>query len=125
MRFAFIYLIISFSLNCLGQSRGTLKGVVKDKSSKEELFGSNIFLLNSPEFGASADLNGEFSFSVPAGSHKFVVSFVGMKNDTIGLTINPNEIKKIEIFLQSMEEVLGEVVVTAGKFNHKIEDLTK
>ncbi len=124
MRFAFIYLIISFSLNCLGQSRGTLKGVVKDKSSKEELFGSNIFLLNSPEFGASADLNGEFSFSVPAGSHKFVVSFVGMKNDTIGLTINPNEIKKIDIFLQSMEEVLGEVVVTAGKFNHKIEDLT-
>ena len=26
--------------------------------------------------------------------------------------------------MSSMEEVLGEVVVTAGKFNHKIEDLT-
>ena len=75
------------------RARGTLKGVVKEGSSKEELVGANIFMLNSPEFGASVDINGEFSFSVPAGSHKFVVSFVGMKNDTLDVLVGVNEIK--------------------------------
>lgn len=113
---------------CLGgvfsQARGTLKGVIKESSSKEELFGANIFLLNQSEIGASADLNGSFSFSVPAGKHRFVISFVGMKNDTIEVTIGSNEIKTIEVIMNPMEEVLNELIVTAGKFNHKIEDLT-
>ena len=113
---------------CLGgvfsQARGTLKGVIKESSSKEELFGANIFLLNQSEIGASADLNGSFSFSVPAGNHRFVISFVGMKNDTIEVAIGSNEIKTIEVIMNPMEEVLNELIVTAGKFNHKIEDLT-
>lgn len=113
-----------FCIASNAQFRGTLKGVIKEKSSKEELFGANIFMLNNPEIGSSADLNGAFSFSVPEGNHRFVVSFVGMKNDTIDVVIRSNELKNVEILMISMQEVLGEVVVTAGKFNHKIEDLT-
>ena len=83
MRFVLTYLFLCCLGGVFSQARGTLKGVIKESSSKEELFGANIFLLNQSEIGASADLNGSFSFSVPAGNHRFVISFVGMKNDTI------------------------------------------
>ena len=111
-------------IGVFSQGKGTLQGTIKEASSKEELFGANIYLLNHPEIGASADLNGEFSFSVPSGNLRFVVSFVGMKNDTIKVQIRPNEIKNIELNMIPLEEVLNELIVTAGKFNHKIEDLT-
>ena len=111
-------------IGVFSQGKGTLQGTIKEASSKEELFGANIYLLNHPEIGASADLNGEFSFSVPAVNSRFVVSFVGMKNDTIEVQIRPNEIKNIEVNMIPLEEVLNELIVTAGKFNHKIEDLT-
>ncbi|MAP01188.1 MAG: hypothetical protein CMD01_00010 [Flavobacteriales bacterium] len=124
MRFVLTYLFLCCLGGVFSQARGTLKGVIKESSSKEELFGANIFLLNQSEIGASADLNGSFSFSVPAGNHRFVISFVGMKNDTIEVAIGSNEIKTIEVIMNPMEEVLNELIVTAGKFNHKIEDLT-
>ncbi len=111
-------------IGVFSQGKGTLQGTIKEASSKEELFGANIYLLNHPEIGASADLNGKFSFSVPSGNSLFVVSFVGMKNDTIKVQIRPNEVKNIEVNMIPLEEVLNELIVTAGKFNHKIEDLT-
>ena len=111
-------------IGVFSQGKGTLQGTIKEASSKEELFGANIYLLNHPEIGASANLNGEFSFSVPSGNLRFVVSFVGMKNDTIKVQIRPNEVKNIEVNMIPLEEVLNELIVTAGKFNHKIEDLT-
>ena len=111
-------------IGVFSQGKGTLQGTIKEASSKEELFGANIYLLNHPEIGASADLNGKFSFSVPSGNLRFVVSFVGMKNDTIKVQIRPNEVKNIEVNMIPLEEVLNELIVTAGKFNHKIEDLT-
>ena len=107
-------------IGVFSQGKGTLQGTIKEASSKEELFGANIYLLNHPEIGASADLNGKFSFSVPSGNSLFVVSFVGMKNDTIKVQIRPNEVKNIEVNMIPLEEVLNELIVTAGKFNHKM-----
>ena len=62
---------------------------------------------------------------VKSGDHVFVHTAGATPSVlTKAMTARPDELKNVEILMISMQEVLGEVVVTAGKFNHKIEDLT-
>ena len=124
MKYGITYLFVFIFLSFQAQERGVFKGTLKDASNKELLIGANVFMLGNSEIGASADLDGNFAITVPSGKHQFVASFVGMINDTLEVIIYADQITELTILLKPIDEILDEIVVKAGKFDHKVEELT-
>ncbi len=61
-------------------SQGTLKGTVIDSQTKEALIGASVVEVGTTN-GTTTDINGQFTFTLPAGKHKIQFSFIGY-NDT-------------------------------------------
>lgn len=106
------------------QDRGTVKGLVSDDATDETLIGANVVLESDKSVGASTDIEGNYSFSLPAGTHRLICSFTGMKADTSTVVVRAGEVTVHDIVLGMNAEQLGTVVVSAGRFEQKLEELT-
>lgn len=106
------------------QDRGTLKGTVIDDVTEETLIGANVVMLEDQGVGGSTDIDGNFSFTLPAGQHKVICSFTGMKADTFDVSIVSGQVTTQEVRMGMTAEQLSTVVVSAGKFEQKLEELT-
>lgn len=120
MRFFFLFfLFYAFSPNCFAQ---TLTGVVTDKASGETLIGVNIILEDGG--GTTTDFDGKYTLKMEAGTSNVTFRFVGYHPITKTVTIKEGENKSINIALQDKSTELGMVVVSAGRFEQKIEEVT-
>lgn len=121
---ALFYLLLVISFGSIAQSKGTLKGVIKDKSTGETLPGATVQLLNNLSKGTASDIDGNYVFELDSGSHKVIFAFVGLKSDTIEVMIFPNKTTNQDITLKPMAKMLETIVVSSGKFEQKLEELT-
>lgn len=106
------------------QETGTLKGVITDTKTGETLIGASVTLENDKTKGSAADFNGNYSLTLPAGQHKVVISFTGYNTKTKEVTITAGQTTTLNADLSVTAKELGAVVVSAGKFEQKVEDLT-
>ena len=115
-----------FSVTCsvTGQETGILTGVVSDSQTDETLIGANVVMLSDRSTGSSTDVNGKFSFTMPVGEHQVVCSFVSMKADTITVVIEAGQVTNEDILMGINAEQLSTVVISAGRFEQKLEELT-
>lgn len=93
------------------QKSYTLSGFVKEKSTGEELFGVNVILGTSS--GAITNEYGFYSITLPEGTYKLQISYLGFK--TITQDINLNQDIKLDFELEEDADELDTVVVTAEK----------
>ena len=106
------------------QGTGTLKGVITDTKTGETLIGASVTLETDKTKGSAADFNGNYSLTLPAGPHKIVISFTGYNSKTKEVTITAGQTSTLNVDLSVTAKELGAVVVSAGKFEQKVEDLT-
>ncbi len=106
------------------QGTGTLKGVITDTKTGETLIGASVTLENDKTKGSAADFNGNYSLTLPAGQHKVAISFTGYNTKTKEVTITAGQTTTENFDLPVTAKELGAVVVSAGKFEQKVEDLT-
>ena len=106
------------------QETGTLKGVITDTKTGETLIGASVTLETDKTKGSAADFNGNYSLTLPAGPHKVVISFTGYNSKTKEVTITAGQTITLNVDLAVTAKELGAVVVSAGKFEQKVEDLT-
>lgn len=118
----FLGLLTWFSAT--SQERGTLQGSVSDEATSETLIGANVVLASDKGVGSSTDIEGKFSFTLPEGKHWVVCSFTGMKADSLEVIIKAGETTTQNFVLGMNSEQLSTVVVSAGKFEQKLEELT-
>jgi iron complex outermembrane receptor protein len=104
---------------------GIVKGTVSDATSKETLIGAYVFNLNDKTNGTSTDIDGNFSFKTAVGSFQVVVTYTGMVSDTFKINVSEDQPTVLDIKLKPLVEELGEVVVSAGKFTQRIEEITQ
>ncbi|MBI1285969.1 MAG: TonB-dependent receptor [Flavobacteriales bacterium] len=125
MRKVLSILLAGFSIgNAVAQDTGTLSGTVYDEETEETVIGAHIVSLEDHTIGASSDIEGNYFFTMPVGRHKVICSYTGMEPDTIEVTIEKGR-KTVQNFTLGMHsEQLGTVVVSAGKFEQKLEELT-
>lgn len=116
--------MVLLSVMAIGQDLGTVKGVVSDDATDETLIGANVVLESDKSVGASTDLDGNYSFSLPAGKHVLICSFTGMTSDTAEVTVRAGEVTVYDFVMGMTSEQLSTVVVSAGKFEQKLEELT-
>lgn len=104
--------------------KGTLTGTIVDDETGETLIGASVFWSGDRTVGTIADDNGKYELKIPAGRQRVVFSYTGMKTDTLTVNIKENETTKLDVTLRDASKELGVVVVSAGKFEQKLEDLT-
>lgn len=113
--------ICCFSFSSFSQDV-TISGQVKDANTNETLAGVNVRITDST--GVATDKNGNYSLKAIAGEVKIIFSFLGYESLTKNLSLKPGESQILNIGLKISATQLGTVVVSAGKFEQKIEEVT-
>jgi len=125
MKRIFTTSILSFLvLFSVAQDTGTVKGTIKDKESGETIIGASVVLESDKGRGAATDFDGNFTLILPVGEQKIVITSIGYEAQTIPVTVKKGETATVNVDLGMESKQMEMVVVSAGKFEQKIEDLT-
>jgi len=108
--------------NAMAQN-ANISGRVMDQSAQQPLPGVSVIVDNST-LGTTTDADGNYSLAVPMGKHSIQFSMVGMKEKKVDVDLQENENKILIIILEENAKELGLVVVSASKFEQKLEEVT-
>ncbi len=113
------FILISVSL--LAQD-AYLKGKVSDVKSKETIVGASVIVDNNT--GTVTDVNGNYFFKTTAGKHKLEFKSLEFKSQVKMIELKANDTLSTDIILESDAKQLGIVVVSAGKFEQNLSEVT-
>ena len=100
----------------------TINGTITDKNTNEALIGVNIVLENNG--GTATDWEGKYQLQVDEGEQKITFRYIGYEEIIKTISLQKNESIVINIALSPSSEQLSTVVVSAGKYEQKIEEIT-
>lgn len=100
----------------------TLTGTVQDSKTDETLVMVNI--LGPERRGTVTNNDGFFTLQLAEGTSKIQVSFIGYEAQEMEVSLKKGETKNIAIKLVPRNEVLETVVISAGKFEQRVEETT-
>ena len=120
MRKVYVLLLCSVFLKTANAQK--ISGKITDITTKEALIGVNIVLNNGG--GTSTDINGEYQLDINEGKQDVTFKYIGYKEVTRTISLEKNQNKTINIELSPSSEQLSTVVVSAGRFEQKIEEIT-
>lgn len=117
-----IYHIITLSLCllctvCFAQIQTGIKGLVTEEETGDLTFGASVKLIQNNKFlrGTVTDLDGKYSFAVPAGTYDIEVAFTGLATSKIsGIVVITGQITTVDAKLKS-GAILQEVVIVQHK----------
>ena len=111
-KIAISFLLLLSTTLLLAQSKYTVNGTVKEKSSGETLIGVNIMVVDKPSIGVTTNEYGFYSLSLPEGSYTLRFSYIGYEEELIPLELKSNVTVNIDL---SDGITLQEVVVSSKK----------
>jgi outer membrane receptor protein involved in Fe transport len=99
-----------------------IKGTISDSKTKETIVGASVVVDDAT--GTATDINGAYFFKMPSGKHKIEFKYVGYKSQIKNIDAKENDTIKINSALDQDSKTLDIVVVSAGKFEQKLSDVT-
>lgn len=114
--------IVLFSATSLFAQTGSIIGKVSDAKSKETLIGVTISINDST--GTATNISGSYELKLNPGSYDVKYRFVGYENKIEKVTIAEGETKTIDLEMKEVTTQLNEVVISAGKFEQKLSEIT-
>lgn len=108
---------------CFAQDKGTLGGLILDKENSQPLFGAIIINSADKTNGAVADTDGRYEIKLNPGKHLLISSFLGMKPDSFSVTIEANQTIPHNFLLELLPAEMGLVVVSASKFEQRLDEV--
>lgn len=130
-RFLLVLIIALFSQFSLFSQTVMLSGTISDESTGELLYGVNIMITNTNEIlqgktqlGTTTDFNGAYKIALYPGTYNVKLVYIGYeeKNEIVELEIGKSIVLNVKI--DQKTEIIEEVVVSAGKFEQKLSDVT-
>jgi len=119
-----ICLLIVPVIDLNGQEKAIFRGVIKDSSDGRTLIAASVRVKNDFSRGTISDREGRFIMQLDPGTYTFVISFIGMKSETVTLTLESGESVDGEFQLNPLWQELDEVEVRVSKFERPIEEIT-
>ena len=116
------YTIIVLALLIFEANAQTISGTIKDANTFERLIGVNIILNDGN--GTATDFDGNYQILEDVGEHQITFKYIGYDEVVKTISLNKNEVTTLDIFLVPSSEQLSTVVVSAGRFEQKIEEIT-
>ena len=126
MRFKFLLInLLVLSLSCAFAQKSTITtitGVVTDLNTREPLVGVTVYMCDDPSVGTVTDFDGNYSITLDLKKpEKLCFSYVGYDTNTyVVSTVTP----KLNVGMLPHNELLDDVVVTAGRFEQRQTDVT-
>ncbi|MEY2703455.1 MAG: hypothetical protein RLY43_2094 [Bacteroidota bacterium] len=129
MKIKFLFFAVLFSGFSWAQN-ATVKGQILDKEMKNEPLPFAVVVIKESKQNTATDENGNFSFSMPAGSYTLVISYLGYETKEIAFTVSAGEVKTINHILAStggeeLKEVVIEVQVGKEKESALLQEQQK
>ncbi len=110
MKFKFLLLTLFTFFAGLAQN-ATIKGTVTDKDMNGETLPFATVSIKGTSIISNTDENGNYTLSVPAGTHTITYAFLGYADATETVTVAAGETKTINKELQSDSVMLEDVVI--------------
>ena len=119
------YIFLSFCLLC-GTSAfaQTLKGHIYDAQTSEPLVGATVSYKLQGDKGVVSNADGAYEIQVPEGGVDLVFSYIGYEDVLMPIVINRREVMTKDVYMKESTKLLQEVVVSAGRFEQKLSDVT-
>ncbi len=124
-KYLLAFLLVSFFQFSLAQKTGTLKGTVTDANEHTTISFTSFFDLTHKTGLGLSNLSGNFSFDLLPGDYTIVCSFVGYSNDTFTVHIDAGSITVNDVVLKQKQELINEVVISAGKYDENLSEVTQ
>ncbi len=99
------------------QENVTLSGYVRDASNGETLIGATVYLAEIQK-GATTNVYGFYSLSVPPGSYSLEASYLGF--DKLALTVNLDKTQKLDLDMIEESAAIEEIVVVAEREDQNV-----
>ena len=109
-----VVLLISFS-SALSQK---ISGIVIDENTRDPLIGVNVILSNTN--GTTTNIDGKFSLELKENERTITFKYIGYES----IVKNIDGKSEFNIKLKTAIQQIGTVVISAGKFEQKIEEIT-
>lgn len=95
-------------------SQGIIRGTLLDATTAEPLIGANV-MIEGTTSGASTDLDGQFSFEAPVGTHVIIATYIGYQEKRVeGARVSNGQVTNLDMALSDESVSLVEVVVQAS-----------
>ncbi len=106
-----IFLLLCF-LFCAARAQETytISGYVKDSSNGEALIGANVYVVGDVAQGATTNLYGFYSLTLPSGNYKIGFSYLGYISQIDSLDLHAD--LRLNVKLNDETKIIQEVVVT-------------
>ncbi|WP_396179222.1 carboxypeptidase-like regulatory domain-containing protein, partial [Flavobacterium sp.] len=111
MKFKFLILTLFICFISFAQDKGTVSGTITDKDLNNEALSFANVMIKGTTIGASTDMDGKYSLSVPAGNHILLISFVGYENVEVPFTVKAGETTIINQSVGSGSVKLEDIVI--------------
>ena len=115
-----LLVLTCLSLLSFGAKAQTVSGSITS-SDKKTVIGAYI---TSGTKGASSDIDGNYTLDLASGTHEITCSFIGLKTTTKTITLAPGEIATLNFSLDSEARLLDMAVVSAGRFEQSVAEVT-
>ena len=113
----YLFILIVFIASQTTYSQ-IIRGKITDKETKEPLIGVNVILSNTN--GTTTDVDGRFKLVRDGGENKITFKYIGYET----IIEEVSDKTEFNIQMSSTAQQLGTVVISAGKFEQKIEEIT-
>jgi len=119
-----VLLVIASAAGVSAQQTGVLKGKITHAVSKDPIATASIQVATNPGKGTTSDIDGVYSLVLDTGDYSIIYSYGGLVNDTVAVHIIAEQITNKDVTLAPTTKLLETVVVSSGKFDQKLEELT-
>lgn len=109
-------------LSLYSQALSIIVGKISDAKTGEPLVGATVVLNDTT--GVASDANGHYQFTLYPGIYTFSIQFVGYNTHLRKVRVDQQDTLWLDIHLEMNIGELEEIVVTAGKFDQKLSDVT-
>lgn len=118
-----ILLLLLVTATAFGQG---VKGYIYDAESNEPLTGVNVYYKDkSGTQGTISDGNGFYELEIPqAGSRVLTFSYLGYETQTLPVVVDRGRMLTYSVYMKIQSNLMDEVVVSVGRYEQKMSDIT-
>lgn len=110
------------AIHLIAQDNGFVTGIILDTETGNPM--EAVTVSANKRSGTISDQEGKFSLSLVSGRHLLEFYFVGYERSRQQIIINEGDTTQLTIMMQISSRMLEEVVVSEGKYEQKLSDVT-
>ena len=118
----FRLLILTFIFSFVSVAQIRISGTVTNTNSNESI--SNVHIICGLHQGTFTDVDGFFELHLPEGKHQLSFQHLGYKTKNKSITIKANKPLQLSIELRTKYDELETIVLSAGKFEQRLEEVS-